>query len=118
MIDRRIVLLIAFLNFIVVSLCLTVIVRDKFQESGYERQISTIKSSRDSLLKINKELKEKVRLTELRAQDLQNRINESSQTIQTLKIKRNEKIIQLDTMYVDGLVRFFTDFQTYNSVGK
>ncbi len=118
MIDRRIVLLIAFLNFIVVSLCLTIIVRDKFQEIGYEREISAIKVSRDSLLKANSELKEKVRFTEQRAQDLQSQINESTQTIQNLKTKRNEKIIQLDTMYVDGLVRFFTDFQTHNSIGK
>lgn len=118
MIDRRIVLLIAFLNFIVVSLCLTVIVKDKFQEHGQERQISTMKSSRDSLLRINSELIAKGMLMEQRAQELQSQINQSTQTIQILKTKRDEKISQLDTMYVDGLVRFFTEFKTPDSTGE
>ena len=118
MIDRRIVLLIAFLNFIVVSLCLTIIVRDKLQEHGYQSEISSIKASRDSLGAVNAELIEKTRLMEQRAQELQTQINKSTQTIQNLKTKRNEKIIQLDTMYVDGLVRFFTDFQTPDSAGQ
>lgn len=112
MIDRRIVLLMALLNFIVVSLCLTVIVRDKFQENGYENQISAMKIFRDSLLLVNAQLLEKGKIMEQKAQQLQSEINISTQTIQNLKTKRNEKVTQLDTMYVAGLVQFFTDFQT------
>lgn len=118
MIDRRIVLLIAFLNFIVVSLCLTVIVRDKFHEHDYQNEISAIKTSRDSLFKVSTDLKEKGIVMEQRAKELQGQIDLSTQTIQTLKTKRNEKINQLDTMYVDDLVRFFTDFQTSDSTGQ
>ncbi len=116
MIDKRIVLLLAFLNFIIVSLCLTVIIRDKINDRVSKTQILKISNARDSLLDINATLTAKGRLLELEAQDLQNRIDVSTQNIQDLKNKRHEKIIQLDTMYVDDLVRFFAGLKTQDTI--
>jgi hypothetical protein len=112
MIDNRAVLLLSFLNFIVISLCLTIILNGKLRESDYKDTIKQIRSSRDSLSKLNLELDKKGQALEEKASALQQKITANNHTIQNLKTKRNEKINQLDTMYAHDLVHFFSDFKT------